>query len=62
MRLKMEREDLLQQPVVINQLDEDEKKALIKIIYSMLTKKRMKDFLDGKVKYYSNYHCYLFCI
>ena len=34
----------------INQLDEDEKNALIKIINSMLTKKRMKDLLDGKFK------------
>jgi hypothetical protein len=35
---------------MINQLDEDEKNALIKIINSILTKKRMKDLLDGKVK------------
>ena len=35
---------------MINQLDEDEKNALIKIINSMLTKKRMKDLLDGKFK------------
>ena len=38
------------QLAMINQLDEDEKNALIKIINSMLTKKRMKDLLDGKVK------------
>jgi len=37
--------------MLINQLDEDEKNALIKIINSMLTKKRMKDLLDGKVKF-----------
>ena len=35
---------------LMNQLDEDEKNALIKIINSMLTKKRMKDLLDGKIK------------
>jgi hypothetical protein len=35
---------------MIYQLDEDEKNALIKIINSMLTKKLMKDLLDGKVK------------
>ena len=34
----------------VSQLDEDEKNALVKIINSMLTKKRMKDLLDGKVK------------
>ena len=39
-----------EQLALINQLDEDEKNALIKIINSMLTKKRMKDLLDGKVK------------
>jgi hypothetical protein len=36
--------------MLISQLDEDEKKALVKIINSMLTKKQMKDLLDGKVK------------
>jgi len=35
----------------INQLDEDERDALIKIINSMLTKKRMKDLLDGKADF-----------
>lgn len=39
-----------EQLALINQLDEDEKNALIKIINSMLTKKRMKDLLDGKIK------------
>ncbi len=39
-----------EQLAMINQLDEDEKNALIKIINSMLTKKRMKDLLDEKVK------------
>ena len=38
------------QLALINQLDEDEKNALVKIINSMLTKKRMKDLLDGKIK------------
>jgi transcriptional regulator with XRE-family HTH domain len=38
-----------EQLAMINQLDEDEKNALIKIINSMLTKKRMKDLLDGKI-------------
>jgi hypothetical protein len=40
-----------EQLMLINQLDEDEKNALIKIINSMLTKKRMKDLLDGKVSF-----------
>jgi len=39
-----------EQLMMLNQLDDDEKNALIKIINSMLTKKRMKDLLDGKVK------------
>ncbi len=42
--------ELNEQIALINQLDEDEKNALIKIINSMLTKKRMKDLLDGKTK------------
>jgi transcriptional regulator with XRE-family HTH domain len=42
--------EINEQLAMINQLDEDEKNALIKIINSMLTKKRMKDLLDGKVK------------
>lgn len=42
--------ELNKQLALINQLDEDEKNALIKIINSMLTKKRMKDLLDGKIK------------
>lgn len=37
--------------MLVNQLDEDEKNTLIKIINSILTKKRMKDLLDGKVKF-----------
>ena len=43
--------ELNQQILLINQLDEDEKNALIKIINSMLTKKRKKDILDGKVNF-----------
>lgn len=43
--------ELNEQLALINQLDEDEKNALVKIINSMLTKKRMKDLLDGKVKF-----------
>jgi hypothetical protein len=42
--------ELNEQLALINQLDEDERNALIKIINSMLTKKRMKDLLDGKIK------------
>jgi hypothetical protein len=39
-----------EQLALMNQFDEDEKTALIKIINSMLTKKRMKDLLHGKIK------------
>jgi transcriptional regulator with XRE-family HTH domain len=42
--------ELNEQIALINQLDDDEKNALIKIINSMLTKKRMKDLLDGKIR------------
>ena len=42
--------ELNEQLALINQLDEEEKTALVKIINSMLTKKRMKDLLDGKIK------------
>jgi transcriptional regulator with XRE-family HTH domain len=42
--------ELNEQLAMIKQLDEDEKNALVKIINSMLTKKRMKDLLDGKFK------------
>ncbi|MBW6480776.1 MAG: hypothetical protein K0B37_15210 [Bacteroidales bacterium] len=47
----VENHELNEQLMLINQLDEDEKNALVKIINSMLTKKRMKDLLDGKVKF-----------
>ncbi len=40
--------ELNEQLILLNQLDDEEKNALIKIINSMLTKKRMKDLLDGK--------------
>ena len=43
--------ELNEQLALINQLDDDEKNALIKIINSMLTKKRMKDLLDGKMNF-----------
>ena len=38
-----------EQLALINQLDKEEKNALLKIIESMLTKKRMKDLIDGKL-------------
>ena len=49
--VELENHELNQQLMLINQLDEDEKNVLIKIINSMLTKKRMKDLLDGKAKF-----------
>ena len=49
--VELENHELNEQLMLINQLDEDEKNALIKIINSMLTKKRMKDLLDGKVNF-----------
>lgn len=49
--VELENHELNEQLILINQLDEDEKNALIKIINSMLTKKRMKDLLDGKAKF-----------
>ena len=48
---KMQNHELNEQLILINQLDEDEKNALIKIINSILTKKRMKYLLDGKVNF-----------
>lgn len=47
----LQNHELNEQIILINQLDEDEKNALIKIINSMLTKKRIKDLLDGKVNF-----------
>lgn len=49
--MKLQNPELNEQLMLISQLDEDEKNALIKIINSMLTKKRMKDLLDGKVNF-----------
>ncbi len=49
--VELQNHELNEQLMLINQLDEDEKNALVKIINSMLTKKRMKDLLDGKVKF-----------
>jgi|SRR5690554_3027573 len=49
--VELQNHELNEQLMLINQLDDDEKSALIKIINSMLTKKRMKDLLDGKVNY-----------
>jgi len=48
--VELQNQDLKKQLKLINQLDENEKNALVKIIKSMLTKKRMKDLLDSKVK------------
>jgi hypothetical protein len=49
--VELENHELNEQLMLINQLDEEEKNALIKIINSMLTKKRMKDLLDGKANF-----------
>jgi len=49
--VELENHELNEQLALISQLDEDEKNALIKNINSMLTKKRMKDLLDGKAKF-----------
>jgi hypothetical protein len=49
--VELQNHELNEQLMLINQLDEEEKNALIKIINSMLTKKRMKDLLDGKVSF-----------
>ncbi len=47
--IEIQNHELNEQLALISQLDEDEKNALVKIINSMLTKKRMKDLLDGKI-------------
>ncbi len=49
--VELQNHELNEQLMLISQLDEDEKNALVKIINSMLTKKRMKDLLDGKVNF-----------
>ena len=48
--VEIQNHELNEQLALINQLDDDEKNALVRIINSMLTKKRMKDLLDGKIK------------
>ena len=47
----LQNHELNEELMLINQLDGDEKNALVKIINSMLTKKRMKDLLDGKANF-----------
>lgn len=49
--VELQNHELNEQLMLINQLVEEEKNALIKIINSMLTKKRMKDLLDGKANF-----------
>jgi len=48
--VELQNHELNEQLMMLKQLDEDEKNALVKIINSMLTKKHMKDLLDGKIK------------
>jgi hypothetical protein len=49
--VELQNHELNEQLMLISQLVEDEKNALVKIINSMLTKKRMTDLLDGKVSF-----------
>lgn len=49
--VNIQNHELNEQLMLMNQLDDDEKNALVKIINSMLTKKRMKDLLDGKTSF-----------
>ncbi|MFP4449083.1 MAG: hypothetical protein ACLFPH_10150 [Bacteroidales bacterium] len=49
--VEIQNHELNEQLALISQLDGDEENALVKIINSMLTKKRMKDLLDGKAKF-----------
>lgn len=49
--VELQNHELNEQLMLINQLEEVERNALIKIINYMLTKKRMKDLLDGKVNF-----------
>lgn len=51
LNITVQDKEFSEQIALINQLDEDEKNALLKIIDSMLTKKRMKDLIDGKLKF-----------
>ena len=46
--VELENHELNEQLMLINQLDEDEKNALIKIINSMLTKKADERFIGRK--------------
>jgi hypothetical protein len=48
--VEIQNHEFIEQLAFNNQLDDDEKNALVRIINSMLTKKRMKDLLDGKIK------------
>lgn len=47
--VELQNHELNEQLMLINQLDDDEKNALIKIINSMLTKKKFKDFFQKNV-------------
>jgi hypothetical protein len=49
--IEIQNHNINEQLALISQLDENDKNELIKIINSMLTKKRMKDLLDGKAKF-----------
>lgn len=49
--INIQDKELNEQIALISQLDEDERNALMKIINSMLTKKRMKDLIEGKIKF-----------
>lgn len=49
--VELQNHEINEQLMLISQLDEDEKNALVKIINSMLTKKHMNDLLDGKVNF-----------
>ncbi len=45
--ISLQNTEFNEQLALINQLDEEEKNALVTIINSMLTKKRMKDLING---------------
>jgi hypothetical protein len=49
--INIQNHEMNEQLMLINQLNEDEKAALIKIINFMLIKKRMEDLLDGKTQF-----------
>ena len=48
--VEIQNQELNEQIVLLKQYDEDEESALVKIVNSMFTEKRMKDLLDGKIK------------